>query len=570
MIIGTFRLDEIKIGRQKTTENGEIITIRHPFADKLNELRNYTKKENHTLANPNWFYETELNELTITDIKSIINIQFKNNLLPESFFNDIFKLTNGHPLFLVEIVDYLKENNIITQNEQDVYELKNFELQELPISVNAGISEKLERLDENLKKILSYASISGEKFIIQEIEKILKIDEFDLLDFLEILNQKYDILTEEEAIIDDDLMLDMYSFSQTLVHRFVYDNIDNIRRRRLHKHVAATIKSLWGEKIEYNAHVFEKYNQHLQISQGIINSKTLLISNIEPISAQSNSLIYQSLIEASKIEIEKASQNAKLLADEETVTHAEKALAFLSKIKEKNEQTEKLRFEAFYYKWQAYFSSKKIKLSNRGKELSRIANELANIADFFEKNNTASAQEYFTRVAMTFTLIYDYEKANKYFYKEYNSLQKYSSSVGLDETIIEKLVREKKYDEASDIYLNWQKKTGFEVYEDELILNIGIALAKNKEDLYLQKAEKFLTYAYMVAEDNQDRYDFTVAAYYNGVIKYKLKKYKEAKYYLEIAKIRYERWKNPKSTYCNWEWDDIYSILDEILKIENK
>ena len=71
----------------------------------------------------------------------------------------------------------------------------------------------------------------------------------------------------------------------------------------------------------------------------------------------------------------------------------------------------------------------------------------------------------------------------------------------------------------------------------------------------------------MVAQEYHERYEFTMAAYYNGVVKYKLEKYKEAKCYLEIAKIRYERWKNPNSSYTNWEWDDIYTILEEIEKM---
>ena len=465
-----------------------------------------------------------------------------------------------------QLAETLLQNKNIEQ-KNGLYELTNSEIINLPVSVNAVIQEKIERLDEQLIKILTYASVSGKKFIIQEIEKILKIDEFELLDFLETLNQKHGLLKEEEGFFYEDLMLDIYSFSQKLIFHYIYDNIDNTKRRRLHKHIAATIKSIWADKLASNPEMSKKYNTHLQIAQGLIDGKTqLIVLDIDNTSQEEK---YKNLITAAEQEIKQAEENAKIWADNETVAHTEKALAFLSKINEKNLETEKLRFEAYHNEWYARYSSKTFIASDHTKKLDSIEDIMGGIADYFNENDNPLASDFLSRVAMIYTLRYNYKKANEYFYKEFGSEQKFSGepSDSLDEWEIDDLIKAKKYDDVVKIYLDWQKKTSCEIYDDELILNIGIALSKNRENLYLKKAEKFLTNAYMVAEEYQERYEFTMAAYYNGVVKYKLGKFKEAKYYLEIAKIRYERWKNPNSTYCNWEWDDIYTILEEIEKI---
>jgi len=555
LIIGTYRPDEIKIGRKKTTEHGDIVTVRHPFADKLNELRNYTKKENHVSENYNWLIEIELHEFPFDEVIFLINNSFPNNKFDDNFYCTIFNLTNGQALFLIEILELLSRNNNIIKNKHGQYEIQNLDFQELPVSVNAVINEKIERLDEHLKKILSYASISGEKFIIQEFEKVLKIDEFELLDYLEILNKKYDLLTEEESVTVNDLFLDLYSFSQTLVHRVIYDSMDNSRRRRLHKHIAATIKSIYGDELKNNAQINSKYNQHIQIAQGLIDGKTLLISKIEPISEQNNE-IYEILLEAASDEIKKAEESAKQWADVETLTFAEKALAFLSKIEHKNEETEKIRYEAYYNKWHALYTNSKW-------DAGKICDNMAKVTDFFENIDSPLAEKYRNRTAMAYTLHYGFKEAKEYFFTKKNI-----ELVSLDEGEIEDLVKNGQYDKVCDLYFDWAKINKSDIDDEYVLLTLGIAMLNHSKENYLKKAEKFLVAAYMIFEDDSDHVMTTKSSYYVGVTKFKLEKFKEAKFYLEKALVRYERWKDIKS--LDWNGADIYKYLDNIGKIINK
>jgi dephospho-CoA kinase len=61
--------------------------------------------------------------------------------------------------------------------------------------VHSVIKERIDRLKTELKKVLDYASVNGEDFVIQIIEKILKIDELDLLEHLDNLSQKHGLVT---------------------------------------------------------------------------------------------------------------------------------------------------------------------------------------------------------------------------------------------------------------------------------------------------------------------------------------------------------------------------------------
>lgn len=359
IIIGSYRHNEIKAGRNKITETGEVINIRHPFADKLNELRNYQKKESHISSQHQWFVEIAMHALSERETADLINAYFPDNSFPADFSHHIFDLTDGHPLYLVEILDYLYRNDMIVE-EEGQFLTRNIDIKELPVSVNAIINEKVERLDKELRKVLSYASVNGEKFAVQVVEKILKIDELDLLDYLEELSQRHGLLIAGKPVKVKDMLMELYSFSQTLVHKFIYENMDGARRRALHRRIAETIKTLYGESLETDKELRDQYNLHMQIGQGLIDGISLQI-NKEKVSEEGTSGEQSSmLLDAALSEVNNAKEKFELFAMEECIDHVNKALAFLSTVSNENKQKLSIQFEALRWKnkalqWQGHY-----------------------------------------------------------------------------------------------------------------------------------------------------------------------------------------------------------------------
>lgn len=378
LLICSYRHNEIKAGRNKISENGDTINVRHPFADKLNELRNYCKKENHISGNDNWFQEIAIKPLERSEMDKLVNIRFPNNQFSPDFFDSIDNITDRHPLYIVEILDYLQRNGIIVQSNGG-FSAQKIKLDDLPVSVNAIINEKVERLDKELKKVLSYASVNGEEFSVQVIEKILKIDELDLLDYLEELSQKHGLLVAGEPLQVKDILLELYSFSQTLVHKFIYENMDGARRRALHRRIADTIKILYGEDLETNKEIKDKYNLHKQIGQGLIDGMNLQITKTEPIKEEENNDQVENFIKAAKAEIQNAKESFEQYAMEECYDHVNKALAFLSKLGDSISDMLIQKFEALLWKskaeqWQGHYQ----KAFNTSKKMEEIATQLSN------------------------------------------------------------------------------------------------------------------------------------------------------------------------------------------------
>ena len=377
-VIGTYRPHDIETGRNKISESGQNITIRHPLADKLNELRNYTKHEQHITRTDQWLHEISLQPLSKDEVSQLINTKFTNNNFPESFHLQINELSNGQPLYVIEILDYLVKNGNIKSTADDSYTIENAQLNELPVSVQAIINEKVERLNDDLKKVLSYASVSGEEFAVQVVEKLLKIDELDLLDYLEELSKKHGLLIANEPIYVKNMLFELYKFSQTLVHKHIYENLDGARRRALHRRIAETLKNIYGDELGKNKEVKDKYVLHTQIGQGLIDGVTLQLSEIKGSDDESNVAKDESVLSAAKSELKSAEENFEQYAVNECLTTIDKALGLLSKVSAKSKDSEIIRFEAFSLRnrakeWEGFYQ-----------EALAAAEEMLKVADYLK------------------------------------------------------------------------------------------------------------------------------------------------------------------------------------------
>jgi len=350
LLIGSYRPHEIKHGRNIITEMGDNKIIRHPFQDKLNELRNYTKSESHISRTDKWLLELSLKPFDKDEVKQLIDAKCPNNNFQENFYTEIIEKTDGHVLFISETLDYLIENENIFKNDDGVFNINNSKSVDFPQSIVGVISERLQRLDEQLRKIIEVASVSGEDFSLQIIETILKIDELDLLDYFEELNKKHGLLLPHKSLMIKDLLLELYRFSNTYVQKYIYDNLDAPRRRILHKKTALVIKKLYANDIERDEQIKMQYNKHIQIANGLIEPITGELIVLEKSEMKSNT---SEIIQLAETQLNSAKTSYNQFALDECIEYANRTIAFLNKIEKHNEKVKQLIFDAFEYKQKA-------------------------------------------------------------------------------------------------------------------------------------------------------------------------------------------------------------------------
>jgi len=154
------------------------------------------------------------------------------------------------------------------------------------------------------------------------------------------------LLISEDPTRVKDILLEFYSFSKTLEHKYIYEKMDAGRRRALHRRIAGIIEEIYGDDIETNKAIKDSYNLHKQIGLGLIDAVNLQLTKTEPGSNDAATPKADTFIEAAITEIQSAKDSYEQYAMDECYDFVNKALAFLSKVDDENTDKQLQKFEA--------------------------------------------------------------------------------------------------------------------------------------------------------------------------------------------------------------------------------
>src|SRR5262249_12571521 len=110
--------------------------------------------------------EVPLSFLTRRDVDSYLALAFPGHRFSSEFADLIHAKTEGNPLFLVDLLRYLRDREVIAQKPNGwalAQAVPDFQ-RELPASVRGLIDGKIGQLAEADRRLLSVASIQGNEF----------------------------------------------------------------------------------------------------------------------------------------------------------------------------------------------------------------------------------------------------------------------------------------------------------------------------------------------------------------------------------------------------------------------
>ena len=95
------------------------------------------------------------------------------NHLGESFRSALFAHTGGHPLFTVELLRAMQEREDLIQDDGGAWlEGRTLDWDTLPPRVEGIVHARIGRLDNDLRDLLSVASVEGEAFTAQVVARV--------------------------------------------------------------------------------------------------------------------------------------------------------------------------------------------------------------------------------------------------------------------------------------------------------------------------------------------------------------------------------------------------------------
>jgi DNA-binding CsgD family transcriptional regulator/tetratricopeptide (TPR) repeat protein len=155
----------------------------------------------------------------------------------------VYQKTEGNPFFVEEVVRYFRESEAIILGEKG-WEVKDTTLAQLPYSVKSVVGERLERLGEQPRGILAWASVVGQEFSLPLLQEVTGLEEEKLL---EVVDQA---VAARVLLPSPSLRQEAYGFADEVVRDVLYEGIGPARRRRYHLKVGQGIEKVHVRRLE--------------------------------------------------------------------------------------------------------------------------------------------------------------------------------------------------------------------------------------------------------------------------------------------------------------------------------
>jgi class 3 adenylate cyclase/tetratricopeptide (TPR) repeat protein len=160
--------------------------------------------------------------------------------------------TDGNPLFIEEMVRTLRETATLLGEPGGHRLARAVETLRVPATVQAVLAARIDRLPDDLKRLLQCAAVIGTDVPFALLSEVMDVSPVDLRGGLAGL-QASELLYETQLFPDI-----QYTFRHTLTHEVAYGSVIRERRRALHGRVAAAIERLHAarlaEQVERLAH----------------------------------------------------------------------------------------------------------------------------------------------------------------------------------------------------------------------------------------------------------------------------------------------------------------------------
>lgn len=382
------------VGTYRTTE----VDKRHPITNLLSGFKGDKR-----------FTLIQLGPLSPTGHRHYLEELIGASKLEDALVERFYQSTEGNPYFTYELVRSLMDSGGIVKDESGITRLSSetaISIDELPVTIQQTVAERIERLPKDLREVLSLASVLGRAF------------EFEHLEYLDAENEEFENAIEQlihSGFLEEERQSrsDRLSFSSGMVRDVLYASLPRRKRRSLHKKHAEELEKKNSGRLErVYSQLFEHYVQ-ADVPEKVIEYGFLLArKSLDAFSSDDATRVAQMVLDFLEDDPEKQLEIAEarvLLAQAQrmsgNINDALETLEGAVNIFEKQKQRERLLHSLLLgveISWQSRKAEETWRWIGRGLDLAGIL-----------KDNSALTQ-LLSLAATVANLRGEYEKAQEY------------------------------------------------------------------------------------------------------------------------------------------------------------
>jgi class 3 adenylate cyclase len=175
---------------------------------------------------------------------SLLATLFRQETISAEFVEVIQRETEGNPFFIEEVIKALIEQGQIYLQDGR-WERKAIHDLAIPQSVKEAVGRRLSRLSQPCLEVLHTAAAMGKQFRFDELVAVGALSEDATLDAL------------DEACLAQLLRAepgDAFLFTHDKIREVLYEELNPIRRRRLHRRVGESLEQMYAAQLPEHAH----------------------------------------------------------------------------------------------------------------------------------------------------------------------------------------------------------------------------------------------------------------------------------------------------------------------------
>jgi adenylate cyclase len=223
------------------------------------------------------YRQINMSPLSPAQAAVLMQDHFGNDTSLALLSRNIIERAQGNPFFLEELIKALVERGDF-EGERGSYRLKGgIDSIPLPSTVQAVIAARIDRLEENAKKVLEIASVVGREISMLILDRITGLQQTELSEAVQYLRQAellYDVPPFEQRLL---------AFRHPLIQEVAYRSLLHERRRQLHSKVAQAIESVSkdhaDERAALLAYHLEQAGENLRAAQQNMRSAVWIGAN---------------------------------------------------------------------------------------------------------------------------------------------------------------------------------------------------------------------------------------------------------------------------------------------------
>jgi class 3 adenylate cyclase/tetratricopeptide (TPR) repeat protein len=228
--------------------------------------------------------------------------------LPKSLYNQIIQKAEGNPFFVEEIIRSLIETGQIVRTNGDWHAAESTIKISLPKTLSGVLSARIDRLPDQAKQILHFASVIGRSFDMHTLSAMASpVNSIDAhIQTLEHAGLIQKVTGSAQA---------EYTFRHALIQEAAYNSILLKRRRALHTRVGEYLEATYAERLNEFAPILAHHFYAARDSRSLLYDETAgknamrLYANVEAVTHFNRALEVAQRIDAPLEQIEELYKN---------------------------------------------------------------------------------------------------------------------------------------------------------------------------------------------------------------------------------------------------------------------